>query len=123
VCDDFCNALTQWQTQQGCLPTTRQGEMSDIEMLKLVVFYHFPGYNRVAGAMLRQGRLEVLLPQLRADAPDELLPQSADLRALRGPQPRLLPGLFVLLKWLCGQSERTGFYIAAGRPRQPPHPL
>lgn len=25
--------------------------------------------------------------------------------------PRLLPGLFMLLKWLCGQSERTGFYI------------
>ena len=25
--------------------------------------------------------------------------------------PRLLPGLFVLLKWLCAQSQRTGFYI------------
>ena len=30
--------------------------------------------------------------------------------------PRLLPGLFVLLKWLCGQSERTGFYIADSKP-------
>ena len=57
VCDDFCNALTRWQTQQGCLPTTRRGEMSDSEMLTLVIFYHFSGYNRVAGAMLR-----ILLP-------------------------------------------------------------
>ena len=47
VCDDFCNALADWQTRQGCLPTTRQGEMSDSEMLTLVVFYHFSGYNRV----------------------------------------------------------------------------
>ena len=23
VCDDFCNALTHWRTQQGCLPITR----------------------------------------------------------------------------------------------------
>jgi hypothetical protein len=30
--------------------------------------------------------------------------------------PRLLPGLFVLLKWLCAQSERTGFYIADSKP-------
>ena len=47
VCHDFCNALTRWQTQQGCLPTTRRGEMSDSEMLTLVIFYYFSGYNRV----------------------------------------------------------------------------
>lgn len=30
--------------------------------------------------------------------------------------PRLLPGLFLLLKWLCAQSERTGFYIVDSKP-------
>ena len=45
TCDDFCNALTQWQTQQGCLPTTRQGELSDSEMMTITVFYHYSGYK------------------------------------------------------------------------------
>jgi hypothetical protein len=52
VCDDFCKALTKWQVQQGCLPTTRKGDMSDSEMLALYVFYHYSGYNRAAGAVL-----------------------------------------------------------------------
>lgn len=30
--------------------------------------------------------------------------------------PRLRPGLFLLLKWLCAQSERTGFYIVDSKP-------
>lgn len=30
--------------------------------------------------------------------------------------PRLLPGLFLLLKWLCTQGQRTGFYIVDSKP-------
>jgi len=30
--------------------------------------------------------------------------------------PRLLPGLFLLLKWLCANSECTGFYIINSKP-------
>ena len=30
--------------------------------------------------------------------------------------PRLVPGLFVLLKWLYAQSQRTGFYIVDSKP-------
>lgn len=69
TCDDFCNALTQWQSQQGCLPTTRKGDLSDSEMMALTVFYHYSGYNRVAGAML-----SILLPKLCPDAIERLFP-------------------------------------------------
>jgi hypothetical protein len=37
VCDDFCKALTDWQQQQGCLPTTKAGELADSEMLAITM--------------------------------------------------------------------------------------
>jgi hypothetical protein len=106
VCDDFCNSLTRWQVQQGCLPTTRQGEMSDSEMLTLVIFYHFSGYKCFEYYYRNcvQMHLESYFPTLLT------------YERFVGRTPRLLPGLFVLLKWLCGQSERTGFYIADSKP-------
>lgn len=70
TCDDFCNALTHWQTQQGCRPTTRKSDLSDSEMLAITIFYHYSGHNRGAGAMF-----SVLLPELSPDAVDPLLPQ------------------------------------------------
>lgn len=106
VCDDFCNALTHWQTQQGCLPTTRQGEMSDSEMLTLVVFYHFSGYK-----CFEYYYRNCVQMHLTSYFPSLLTYERFVAR-----MPRLLPGLFVLLKWLCGQSERTGFYIADSKP-------
>lgn len=111
VCDDFCKALTDWQTRQGCLPTTRQGQMSDSEMLTLVIFYHFSGYKCFDGAARRYYYRNCVQMHLTSYFPILLTYERFVAR-----MPRLLPGLFVLLKWLCGQSERTGFYIADSKP-------
>jgi hypothetical protein len=43
LCDDFCNALTDWQTQQGTTPTTESGQLSDSEMFAITIFYHYSG--------------------------------------------------------------------------------
>ena len=106
TCDDFCNALTQWQTQQGCLPTTRKGDLSDSELMTLTVFYHYSGYK-----CFQYYYQNCVQMQLSGYFPDLI---SYDRFIAR--MPRLLPGLFVLLKWLCGQSERTGFYIVDSKP-------
>lgn len=50
VCDDFCNALTQWQAQQGNSPTRRVGQLCDSEMLAITIFYpggepHYSGHK------------------------------------------------------------------------------
>lgn len=102
----FCKALTKWQTQQGCLPSTRKGEMSDCEMLALFVFYHYSGYW-----CFKYYYLNCVQMQLTGYFPDLLAYERFVARI-----PRILPGLLVLLKWLCGQSERTGFYIADSKP-------
>ena len=99
-------ALIEWQTQQGCLPTTRKGDLSDSEMMALTVFYHYSGYK-----CFQYYYYNCVQMQLNAYFPNLI---SYDRFVAR--MPRLLPGLFVLLKWLCGQSERTGFYIADSKP-------
>lgn len=106
TCDDFCNALTQWQTQQGCLPTTRQGELSDSEMRAITIFYHYWGYK--CFQYYYQNCLQMQLATY--------FPNLISYERFVARMPRLLPGLFVLLKWLCGQSERTGFYIVDSKP-------
>lgn len=69
TCDDFCKALTQWQIQQGTLPSIRQGELTDSEMLASTIFYHHSGakcFHRAAGA--------VLLPGLGTSSTGQLFP-------------------------------------------------
>jgi hypothetical protein len=101
ACDDFCKALTQWQAQQGCLPTCRTGELSDSEMLAITIFYHYSGakcfdyyYHNCVEMQLKS-----------------YFPTLISYERFVARLPRLLPGLFVLLKWLSAQSQRTGFYI------------
>ena len=106
TCDDFCNALTQWQTQQGCLPTTRQGQVSDSEMLTLVVYYHHSGYK--CFEYFYRNCVQMHLTSY--------FPKLLTYERFVARTPRLLPGLLLLLKWLCGQSERTGFYVADSKP-------
>lgn len=106
VCDDFCKALTEWQAQQGCLPTTRKGDMSDSELLALFIFYHHSGYK-----CFEYYYLNFVQVHLTSYFPGLLAYERFVARI-----PRLLPGLFVLLKWLCGQSQRTGFYIVDSKP-------
>jgi hypothetical protein len=106
TCDDFCNALTDWQAANQSLPTIRAGELSDSEMLSIVIFYHYSGakcfeyYYRNCVQM-----------QLNSYFPDLISYERFVAR-----MPRLLPGLFLLLKWLSCQSQRTGFYIIDSKP-------
>lgn len=106
ICDDFCNALTQWQAQQKSLPTTRQGELSDSEMMAITVFYHHSGYK--CFQYYYQHCVEM---QLKTDFPKLISYERFVAR-----MPRLLPGLYILLKWLCAQSQRTGFYMVDSKP-------
>lgn len=101
VCDDFCNALTQWQTQQNCLPTSRQANLSDSEMLAITIFYHHSGAK--CFQYYYQHWVETQL--------QSYFPKLISYERFVARMPRLLPGLFLLLKWLCAQSRRTGFYI------------
>lgn len=102
ACDDFCNALTHWQTQQGTAPTTQSGQLSDSEMLAITIFYHYSGAK--CFEYYYRDQVET---QLRP-----YFPQLISYERFVARMPRLLPGLFVLLKWLCSQARRTGFYIA-----------
>lgn len=106
VCDDFCNALTDWQQHQGCLPTTKAGELADSEMLAITIFYHYSG----AKCFEYYYRDWVLLPM------KPYFPHLISYERFVARMPRLLPGLYVLLKWLCTQSQRTGFYIIDSKP-------
>jgi hypothetical protein len=106
TCDDFCNALIQWQTQQGSLPTTRKGGLSDSEMLTIAIFYHYSGHK-----CFQYYYQDCVVMQLT-----DYFPNLISYERFVARMPRLLPGLFLLLKWLCGQSERTGFYIVDSKP-------
>ncbi|GAA4456904.1 IS982 family transposase [Nibrella saemangeumensis] len=106
TCDDFCQALTQWQTQQGTCPPIRAGQLTDSQMLAITIFYHHSGakcfeyyYRHWVQAQLT-----------------DYFPRLISYERFVARMPRLLPGLFVLLKWLCAQSQRTGFYIIDSKP-------
>jgi hypothetical protein len=43
-------------------------------------------------------------------------PQLVSYERFVARMPRLLPALFILLKWQCCQARRTGFYIADSKP-------
>lgn len=106
TCDDFCNALTQWQTQQGTLPTTRAGELSDSEMLTITIFYHYSGAKCFEYYYRDWVQTQLI----------SYFPQLISYERFVARMPRLLPGLFVLLKWRCAQGVRTGFYIVDSKP-------
>jgi Transposase DDE domain len=106
VCDDFCKALTQWQLQEGRLVKTRSSELSDSEMLTIVIFYHYSGSK-----CFRYYYQDWVQAQLSSYFPTLISYERFVAR-----MPRLLPGLFLLLKWLCAQSQRTGYYIIDSKP-------
>lgn len=106
VCDDFCNALTHWQTQQGQPVTCRAGQLTDSEMLAITIFYHYSGAK--CFEYYYRNCVEMQL--------GSYFPQLITYERFVARMPRLLPGLFVLLKWQCGQAKRTGFYIADSKP-------
>lgn len=106
VCDDFCNALTNWQTQQGQPVTCRAGQLTDSEMLAIVIFYHYSGAKCFEYYYRNCVQMQLV----------SYFPQLITYERFVARMPRLLPGLFVLLKWQCSQAKRTGFYIADSKP-------
>lgn len=106
ACDDFCNALTSWQTQQRKTVRARSGQLSDSEMLAITIFYHY------SGAKCFEYYYHDYVEQQMA----HYFPQLISYERFVARIPRLLPGLFVLLKWQCSQARRTGFYIADSKP-------
>jgi hypothetical protein len=75
-------------------------------MLTIVIFYHHSGskYFRYYYQDRVQAQLSIYFPILI----------SYEYFVTR--MPRLLPGLFLLPKWLCAQNQRTDHYIIDSKP-------
>ena len=51
ACDDFQQKLSQYQLAQDYQTEPSCRQMTESEMMAIVIFYHHSGMNRVAGAM------------------------------------------------------------------------
>lgn len=103
VVDDFCLALERWkQTQaQYRQAVTRQPVMSDAEMLTLLIFYQMSGYKC----------FEYYYEEMVATTLRSYFPQQVSYERFVALIPRLLPGLYVFLKWRTLLSHRSGTYF------------
>lgn len=101
--DDFCLALYQWQSKQSPLRkvSPNQPIMSDSELLTVLVFYHFSGYKC----------FEYYYHQLLEKELQSYFPRQVSYERFVARIPRLLPGLYVFLKWRTLLSQRTGTYF------------
>lgn len=106
VCDDFCNVLTHWQAQQGQPVTSRSGQLTDSELLAITIFYHYSGAKCFEYYYRNCVEMQLV----------SYFPQLITYERFVARMPRLLPRLFVLLKWQCSQAKRTGFYIVDSKP-------
>lgn len=101
--DDFCIALEGWkQTQpQYQQSPTRKPVMSDSEMLAVLVFYQCSGYKC----------FQYYYQHMVATLLHDYFPQQVSYQRFIALIPRLLPGLYVLLKWQVLLSRRTNNYF------------
>jgi len=101
--DDFCLALYQWQSKQAVGPqaATNKPVMSDSELLTVLVFYHFSGYKC----------FEYYYHELLEKELHSYFPQQVSYERFVALIPRILPGLYVFLKWRTCLSQRTGTYF------------
>jgi len=85
---------------------TRQPVLSDSELLTILVFYQFSGYKcfQYYYQLCVGIRLKSYFPRLISYARFVAL------------IPRLLPGLYVFLKWRTLLSQRTGWYVIDSKP-------
>jgi len=106
--DDFCIALEEWKSLQPqfSYALTRQPALSDSEMLTILVFYQFSGYKcfqyyykHCVGVHLKS-----------------YFPGLISYERFVALIPRLLPGLYVFLKWRTLLSKRTGWYVIDSKP-------
>lgn len=103
VMDDFCIALESWKQTQTCYKqsVTRQPVMSDSEMLTLLIFYQISGYK--CFQYYYEEMVATILPSY--------FPKQVSYERFVALIPRLLPGLYVFLKWQTLLSRRNGTYF------------
>lgn len=101
--DDFCIALETWKQNhpQYGRSTTRRPVMSNSEMLTLLVFYQISGYK-----CFQYYYEELVATTLRG-----YFPQQVSYPRFVALIPRLLPGLYLFLKWQTLLSRRDGTYF------------
>lgn len=101
--DDFCISLENWKQGQPQLyhSVRRHPEMSDSEMITILIFYQWSGYK-----CFQYYYEHLVATDLKSDFPKQVsYPRFVALI------PRLLPGLFLLLQWNTLLSRRTGCYF------------
>jgi len=101
--DDFCLSLYKWQSKQSDLPQVPANKpvMSDSERLTVLVFYHFSGYKC----------FEYYYQQFVQKELHSYFPLQVSYERFVALIPRILPGLYVFLKWRTCLSQRTGTYF------------
>jgi hypothetical protein len=101
--DDFCIALEHWKQRQPQYQQspTREPVMSDSEMLAVLIFYQCSGYKC----------FQYYYEQMVARLLQGYFPQQVSYHRFIALIPRLLPGLYVFLKWQTLLSRRTKIYF------------
>ncbi|WP_018620655.1 IS982 family transposase [Spirosoma luteum] len=103
--DDFVNLFDQWLASRALAPTrqpTRQPELSNSEIITILVYYHHSGYKNFQYYYQRlvQTQMPTYFPRLVT------YQRFIDLL------PRQVATIHVLTKYLCLLSKRTGCYFA-----------
>ena len=106
--DDFCIALEEWKSPQPQFQhsVTNHPWMHDSEMLAILVFYQFSGYKC----------FQYYYEQYVSRGLRSYFPQLISYERFVALIPRLLPGLYVFLKWRTMLSLRSGWYIIDSKP-------
>jgi Transposase DDE domain len=103
--DDFVKLFDQWLISR-CLiaprKPTRQPDLTDSEIITLLVYYHHSGYKNFEYFYRR-----LVLTQMRT-----YFPKLVSYERFIELMPRQVATLHVLTKYLCLRSQRTGCYFA-----------
>lgn len=102
--DDYCLALQAWSQRNG--RDTRRSywqnpQLSDSEIITILVFYHYSGYKCFQYYYQR-----MVLGELRS-----YFPKAVSYERFLASIPRLVPSIYVFLQVLMSQSKRTQFYF------------
>ena len=112
--DDFCQALDTWKQKQAEYFTqpNRSPQLSDSELLTIMVFYQYSGYK--CFAYYYQDYVQVYLKSY--------FPNLVTYPRFVALIPRILPGLYVFLQWQCRQNAQTGIYYIDSKKLPVCHP-
>lgn len=101
--DDFCIALENWKSQHPKFGTSVTNEplMSDSEMLTILIYYQHSGYKC----------FQYYYEDFVTTALQSYFPRQVSYPRFVALIPRLLPGLYLLLKWCTLLSRRTNCYF------------